>query len=206
MKYAFLTGPTSFLIVLGDSGGSDDTRLEIMMQFQDFGWKITRAYLPVKKMLEEQNASEASKKLSRLMLAEQITSEAEKKSAEAAANAEYIDKVKLYDFQARYITTYLKDRVPGVTFKLKNEGSKTLKRVEVTVYFKDRSSNIITEETLNPVFVTEFSLGLRDNKPLKPGYIWQPEDGKFYTAKSVPSEWVEGRAEAKITSVQIADE
>jgi hypothetical protein len=51
VKYAFFTGPTSFLIVLGDFWESDDTRLEIMMQFQDFGWKITRVYLPVEQML-----------------------------------------------------------------------------------------------------------------------------------------------------------
>ena len=46
VKYAFFTGPTSFLIVLGDSRKSDDTLLEITMRFQDFGWKITRVYLP----------------------------------------------------------------------------------------------------------------------------------------------------------------
>ena len=62
VQYAFFTGPTSFLIVLGDSGESDDTRLEIMMQFQDFGWKVTRVYLPVQNILAEQSASESGRK------------------------------------------------------------------------------------------------------------------------------------------------
>jgi hypothetical protein len=213
VEYAFFAGPTSFLIVLGDSEKRDggDTPLDVMMQFQDFGWKVTRVFLPVKKMLADQKAGEAFEK----GLVDRIAGEADKKpslfarpatqpddpqTARKTANAEYIDKVKLYDFQARYIKA---NWVPGITFKLKNEGNKTLKRVEVTVYFRDASGNIITEETFNPVLVS--SLGLNDNKPLRPGYIWEIERGKVLTAPAVPTEWVEGRAEAKITSVEIAD-
>jgi len=40
-----------------------------------------------------------------------------------------------------------------------------------------------------------------DNKPLKPGYVWQMESGKFYAAKQVPSEWAGGSYEAKITDI-----
>jgi hypothetical protein len=55
VKYAFFASPTSFLIVLGDPERSDDRRLEVMMQFQDFGWKVSRVYLPVKKILADSN-------------------------------------------------------------------------------------------------------------------------------------------------------
>lgn len=114
---------------------------------------------------------------------------------------DYIKNVKLYDLKARYYTTYLDERVPGVEFKLKNNGKRTLKKVEVTVYFKDAKGDVIAEETYYPVLVSEFSFG-RDNKPLKPNYIWQLERGKFYKADSVPDEWKEGSVSAKITDIE----
>ncbi|MBU1999318.1 MAG: hypothetical protein KKE64_07490, partial [Candidatus Omnitrophica bacterium] len=43
----------------------------------------------------------------------------------------YIDKVKLYDFTAKYFSTYLDGKTPGITFKIKNEGDKTLTKVKV---------------------------------------------------------------------------
>lgn len=53
-----------------------------------------------------------------------------------------------------------------------------------------------------PVLVTEMSLG--DNKPLKAGYIWQMESGKFYAPKSVPGEWQEGSADVKVTEIRFS--
>jgi len=115
----------------------------------------------------------------------------------------YISKVKLYSFEAKYYSTYLDGRVPGVEFKLKNEGDRTLTEVEVTVYFKDASGNVIAEEDYHPVLVSEYSF--TNGKPLKPNYIWQLEAGKFYQAKSVPSEWQEGNAVAKITNIEFQE-
>lgn len=116
----------------------------------------------------------------------------------------YIKNVVLYDLKAKYYKTYLEDRLPGVKFKLKNKGNRTLKKVEVTIYFKDANGIIITEKTYCPVLVTEYSFG-SDNKPLKPNYIWQLEREKFYKADSVPSEWKEGAVSAKITNIEFAE-
>lgn len=127
-------------------------------------------------------------------------SELTKEISDFEGKQAYIDKVKLYDFIAKYFSSYLDDKIPGVTFKIKNDGDKTLTKVEVTVYFKDSSNNIIAEEDYHPVLVSTYSFG--DNKPLKPHYIWQMESGKFYKAKSVPSEWQEGNAVAKITDIE----
>lgn len=113
----------------------------------------------------------------------------------------YIDNVVLYDLQSRYYDTYLEKKVPGVEFKIKNKGDRTLKEVEVTVYFKDPSGTIIAEKTYHPVLVTKYSFS-GDNKPLKPNYIWQMESGKLYKADSVPSEWKEGSVSAKITNIE----
>lgn len=113
----------------------------------------------------------------------------------------YIKNVVLYDLKAKYYETYLEDKVPGVEFKIKNNSDKTLTEVEVTVYFKDENGGIIAEEDYHPVLVSEYSFG-DDNKPLKPNYIWQLEEGKFYKAGSVPSEWKEGAVSAKITNIE----
>jgi hypothetical protein len=40
---------------------------------------------------------------------------------------------------------------------------------------------------------------------LKPGYVWELEQGKFYTAKSVPTEWRPGATEARITDLDFLE-
>lgn len=116
----------------------------------------------------------------------------------------YLEKVALYDLKAKYYETYLDKKVPGVEFKIKNKGKRTLKEVEVTVYFKDKKGTIIAEKQYHPVLVTKYSFG-RDNKPLKANYIWQMERGKFYKADSVPTEWQEGAVSAKITNIEFSE-
>ncbi|HKJ33918.1 MAG TPA: hypothetical protein VKA34_18955 [Balneolales bacterium] len=113
----------------------------------------------------------------------------------------YIKNVELYDLKAKYYKTYLDGKVPGVTFKLRNKGNKTLKEVEVTVYFKDANDTTIAEEKYYPVLVTKYSFG-DNNKPLKPNYIWQMKRDEFYKAESVPSEWKVGKVSAKITDIE----
>lgn len=123
----------------------------------------------------------------------------------AATKKIYIaEQMELYDITARYMDSFLDGRIPGVLFKIRNQGDKTLRQVEVTVYFKDANGSIIAEEDFLPVLVSEYSFS-RDNKPLKPGYVWQMESGKFYSAKSVPSEWQEGNVEAVITDIEFAE-
>ena len=121
----------------------------------------------------------------------------------AEANAYTDQHIELYDLSAKYIDTYLNERVPGVLFKLKNNGERSLDRVEVTVYFKNADGQIIAEEDFHPVLVSTYSMN--DSKPLRPGYIWQMESGKYYTAKQVPSEWQEGSIEASVTDVRFSE-
>lgn len=119
----------------------------------------------------------------------------------SAEKAAYIrDNLKLYDLKARYFDSMLDGRVPGVEFKIKNSGTRTLNEVTVRVVFQDKDGNPIAEEEYYPVLVTEMSFS-GNNKPLRPNYIWQNEPGKFYGAKAVPSEWSEGKAVATITDI-----
>jgi hypothetical protein len=129
--------------------------------------------------------------------------ETETKAEKEQRKQAYLKRLRLYDFETGLYDTYLDKRVPGVKFKLKNEGDLTLSRVEVTVYFKDATGTTIHEESFVPVSVKSFSL---DNRgPLRPGYIWEPERGTFYTAKSVPTEWKPGAAEARITDLDFLE-
>lgn len=118
------------------------------------------------------------------------------------AKQNYINtKLVLYEFEAKEQDTYEDKRVPGVSFKIKNFGNRTLERIEVTVSFFDRQGKVIHEAKYHPVSENSFD---PDSKPLKPGFIWQLERDHFYTEKSTPTEW-SGKAVAKITDISFMD-
>lgn len=119
-----------------------------------------------------------------------------------AEQAAYIrDHLKIYDLEGRYFDSILDGRVPGVDFKIKNDGDRTLNKVTVRVVFYDAQDKPIAEEEYSPVFVTSSGFG-DNNKPLRPNYIWKQEQGQFYTAKSVPTEWKTGKVTATVTEIE----
>jgi hypothetical protein len=118
----------------------------------------------------------------------------------AAYIAEYLT---LYDLDARYRDSMLDGRVPGVKFKIKNKGNRTLNEVHVRVVFLDEAGKPIAEDDYTPVLVTDTNFS-GDNTPLRPNYIWSGKLDEFYTAKQVPSEWKSGRATATITDIEFA--
>jgi len=121
--------------------------------------------------------------------------------ADRLAALEYIEQVVLYDLKADTYNTVLDSSVPGVEFKLKNAGDRSLARVVVTVYFQDGEGNDISEEEYVPVSASRF-----DSSALKPNYIWQHERDKFYRADGVPSEWRVGAVRAAVTELGFAEE
>jgi hypothetical protein len=116
----------------------------------------------------------------------------------------YIKNVSLYDLEAKFYTTFSKTKVPGVKFKIKNNGDRLLREVEVTVYFKNASGTVIAEERYRPVLAMKKSYS-GDQVILKKNYIWQMEEGNFYKAEGVPTEWQEGAVEAKVTNIKFAE-
>lgn len=115
----------------------------------------------------------------------------------------YMQHLKLYDLKAKYYSAWDNDHVPGVDFKIKNSGDRSLDRVEVTVYFQDPAGVVIAEEKYLPVLVSKFNFS-GDKTPLRPNYIYQMEAGKFYKADKVPTEWKEGAVTAKITDIDFS--
>lgn len=121
-----------------------------------------------------------------------------------AEEATYVSQnLRLYDLDARYYDSVLSGRVPGVRFKIQNNGNRTLNRVTVRVVFNDAQGSPIAEQEYSPVLVSEYNFE-PDNGPLRPHYIWQQPADRFFTADHVPSEWATGRATATITSIEFA--
>ncbi len=141
------------------------------------------------------NASDSSTTTS----APSVTDDARGPTREEAT---YIaDNLLLYDLDAKYYDSMLDGRVPGVRFKIKNNGNRTLNEVAVRVVFYDRDGNAIAEEEYHPVLVSEYNFS-GNNTPLRPNYIWQEERGRFYAAKNVPTEWKTGSAKATIIDIE----
>jgi hypothetical protein len=113
----------------------------------------------------------------------------------------YMDKVEITEFLAKRIDTYLKKEIPAVRISLKNKGDRSLDKVKVVVYFKDKAGNTIFEEDFHPVLVSKYSFS-GDKKPLKPGYVKEMEKDKYYTLESALSDWQEGKAVAKVVDIE----
>lgn len=127
--------------------------------------------------------------------------EAEPSTPPVATSARGID---VYALKAGHYHTALGRTVPGVEFKLRNRSPDTVALVAVTVYFQDRHGRTISEETYYPV--RSDGAGFLNTPPLKPGYLWQLERGKFFLAEAVPSEWQRGAVTAAITQLRFAGE
>ena len=116
--------------------------------------------------------------------------------------ADYFSQIELTDLSAHYHDTY-DGRKAGVIFRLKNNGEKTLKRIEVTVYFLDRNNNPVYDEKFYPVSVNEYS----KDTPLRPSYVWQLDQEHFLpVSRAMPDEWEQGNAKAEITDIDFMDE
>lgn len=156
---------------------------------------------PVKDAWGSINSADANAVTANSVLSSPVT-QSETSSGPTADEARYIsDSLRLYEFKAKYYDSMLDGRVPGVDFKIKNEGGRTINRLTVKVVFYDANDKPIAEELYYPVNVGSISMGNED-KPLRPNYIWQQESDRFYTAKNVPSEWSEGKARATITDIE----
>ncbi len=112
---------------------------------------------------------------------------------------EYIDKVAITEFEAKRIDTYSDEDVPAIRVSLKNKGDRSLDKVKVIVYFQNKNGDTIFEESFHPVLVSNYSI--RNSKPLKAGYVYEMEDGRYFTVKSKLSEWDESKTIIKIVDI-----
>ena len=127
----------------------------------------------------------------------------EKELAEQAIKQDYINNIEIFEFEAKRIDTYLNKNIPAVRFAIKNNGNRSLDKVEITVYFYDWDDNPIFEETYLPVLVSEYSYS--NNDPLKPNYIRRQKSGKYYTIDQLGPEW-SGKANAIVSDIRFSED
>lgn len=127
----------------------------------------------------------------------------EKELAEQAIKQDYINNIEIFEFEAKRIDTYLNKNIPAVRFAIKNNGNRSLDKVEITVYFYDWDDNPIFEETYLPVLVSEYSFS--NNDPLKPNYIRRQKSGEYYTIDQLGPEW-SGKANAIVSDIRFSED
>lgn len=119
--------------------------------------------------------------------------------AEMKVREAYFTSLEVLDVKADYYETWLDGILPGIKFRIKNNGDRTLASVKVTAYFMDEENKVIYEESYTP-FNTNFDYD--NNKPLKPGYIWNLASGEFLKAEQCPKEWKAGNVTVKVTDLE----
>jgi hypothetical protein len=121
-----------------------------------------------------------------------------KRAAEEAAETSYIaNNLIVGDVKAAYRESALDGRVAGLTFTIRNNGDRTVKRIKVICRFFDASGRVVAEEIYQPVSEFDFANG----QPLKPGYTWAMTNGRFYTAKGIPRTWASGRVSVVVSEI-----
>lgn len=170
--------------------------------------KVTLLKKEAKELLDSNQFEEALSKYKKLsemssgVEAAEIGIDQTKKSmSEFTEKMNYLDKVVITKFLARRIDTYLEKGVPAVKISLKNIGDRSLDKVKVVVYYKNKDNDIIFEEDFYPLFVSKNSFG-DSHKPMKPGYVKEMGKGKYFTLKSALSGWSEGKAIAKVVDIE----
>lgn len=134
---------------------------------------------------------------------ENVTDTTEVEDSENKEKEDYIkNKIKVYDVKAAYMDSLLDGKVAGLTFRIKNNGNKTISKLQITFYYKDKNNQIIYDSSYTPIDSSNIYVGTGTEKELKPNYIWQLESDEFYPDKKVPKEWKEGKIEYKITDIQ----
>jgi hypothetical protein len=173
------------------------------------GWKVFFDFEKKEKVDKAMNQAQKLEKEKKLYAAKEKYQEVLKldsKAVEASEKIEHLD-VEIENFKEKqtYIgkikITKLKVAKSflgglGVFGELKNLGNRSLKEVEITIYFLDKNGKPIFEEVHYPVLVSEYSFG-DINKPLKLNYT-----RKFgYSTNDVPSDWAK-KVRAKITNIE----
>lgn len=169
-------------------------------------WKILLGFAKEKLIKDgdslamEKKYTEALEKYNSALAADSSDKEISEKINSINEKLDYFKKVSVYDFSARYYESYFsEEKTAGVKFKLKNNGDRELKKVQVTVCFKDNSGLVIHEEAFTPISEHSWT---RNSDSLKPNHIWQIEEGHYYKADSVPSEWQTGAADIAVTDIE----
>lgn len=137
----------------------------------------------------ENDKSVTTDKNSNITTTSAVTSTGNANNADSA----YIDKIEIKNLKVG--TSVLQE--PAVFGEIKNKGDRTIKSLDLVIYFLDKDGNIVAEKEYSPIFPSEYSFG-NDSSPLKPNYA-----RKFgYRAQDAPSDW-NRKVEVKVVKVEL---
>lgn len=110
-----------------------------------------------------------------------------------------INFVKIYDVSIRKVNEELTSD-SGINFKIRNNGMRDLKDIEVVVYYLDSNNKPIYENSYNPL-ADMATTTENQNKILKSGYIWESKKQYLFMDNMVPSEW-NGEVNVEIKNIK----
>ena len=85
----------------------------------------------------------------------------------------------------------------GVFGEVKNLGNRSLRKVEITIFFLAKDGKPVFEKKYHPVLVLESSWSFGDNEPLRANY-----SGKFgVRLDNAPSDWAK-KVKVKVTNIE----
>lgn len=118
----------------------------------------------------------------------------------------YLKEVNITGFKAQRIKTATNKNVPGVHFDLKNNGDKTLKYVEVTVYFLnkhekpfDEASFVFVDSSIGFSFENDIAIPILAHKVKNMG------ENNFFIVDKPLKEWT-GQALYHVTEVKFSEQ
>lgn len=115
----------------------------------------------------------------------------------------YIDSIEIYEVNAKYYDSYSDGRIPGIIYKIKNNGSSYITKLQLKIYFYNSEDTIIHEEEISPIIVISGDNSYLGDEPLKPDYIWTQGKNRFTKFRNVPNEWKEGSIKVKIRNLEL---
>ena len=118
--------------------------------------------------------------------------------------AEYAQLLDIEVTSARYIDTYTSGRLPGMRFRIKNEGSRPVEKLRVTAYYKDADDTVVGEQDFNLVS----NEGFDPTGVLRPNYSMRiPGDpDRYLTADQITDDWEPGNVEVEIKDIVFEDQ
>ena len=174
------------------------------------GWRVYMGWENAKKIKEVRAAAEKLDKQKKFAEAKAKYSEIlalSSRDDEAPKRIKELDEkiVKYKEKQAYFPNIEVRNvkigksilNETGVFGELKNKGDRSLKRVKVTTYCLDKDGKVVFEKDFPAVLVSEYSFGLRENKPLKPNYSQQ----FGYKLDDAPSDW-SGKVRVEVTDLE----
>lgn len=164
------------------------------------GWenenKIEQLKTEAEQLVKQKKFIEARAKYSEILSLSSRNNEAPKKIKEID------EKIVIHKEKQAYFTNIEMRDVKveettrgdiGVFGELKNNGNRSLKEVEITVYYLDKDGKAIFEDKHSPVRTTKY---FGNNNPLKPNYSLE-----FGYKLDAPSDW-SGNIRVELTNIE----